>query len=175
MTAEVEVYGLRELREALMHKIPQHMQGKVLQKALAGGGKVVVNAAKSLVPVKTGRLRRAIYQVRDKRNSNGIYEQRVVTVRRGKKFQKSNRDAYYWRFVEFGRKAFSVGNRRQVLGNDEKGYFGSKVKAETAKPFLRPGFDNTKSQQVEAIKASLAREIPIVARKAGWSMPRATG
>lgn len=186
MTTTVEVHGLRELREALIRKVPEHFQGKVLQKALTAGTAPVLRTARQLVPDKTGTLRRAIHAMRDKFNSTGIYEQRIVRVRQGKKWQKSNRDAFYWRFIEFGRGVVTAGSRfrrtrgggirnsrtdAKVLGTPQKGFFGSQVGPAPARPFLRPAFDRNKRQSLDAIRKSLADEIPKAAKKASWRTP----
>lgn len=171
MTVEVKVLGLQELRKALLTTVPEHFQGKVLQKALNAGAKPMVSAAKSLAPQgKTGVLRRAIFAVRSARDSNGVYEQRNVTVRSGKKFQKSKRDAYYWRWIEFGRGIVKT-LKAKTLGRPGKGFFGSEVAAVTPRPFLRPAFDRNKEGSVELIRRSLAAEIPKAARKARWPTP----
>jgi HK97 gp10 family phage protein len=170
VTETVQVLGLRELREALLKTVPAHFQGKVLQKALSAGAKPIVRAAKQLAPAgKTGVLRRAIYSYRDKRSSNGSFEQRAVGVRSGKRQQKSNRDAFYWRFIEFGRGAYT--SRHGVLGTEAKGFFGHSVAAVIARPFLRPAFDQNKPQTLEEITKSLAAEIPKAAKKAAWPIP----
>lgn len=169
MTTTVEVHGLRELREALIRKVPEHLQGPVLQKALAAGAKPVLQTARQLVPVKSGVLRRAIYAYRDKRNSSGVFEQRAIGVRSGKRFKKSNRDAYYWRFIEFGRQAFATA--KGVLGTPQKGFFGKAVAAIAPRPFLRPAFDRNKQTSLEEIRKSLAAEIPKAAKKASWRTP----
>lgn len=187
MTVEIKVLGLQELRKALLETVPEHFQGKVLQKALAAGSKPIVRAAQALAPQgKTGVLRRSIYAIRAGRDSNGIYEQRNVTVRSGKKYQKSNRDAYYWRWVEFGRGVVRAGHRVRkgalgntrdsttdatVLGTPEKGFFGADVRAVSPRPFLRPAFDRNKETSVELIRRDLAEEIPKAARKARWPTP----
>lgn len=168
--AEIKVEGLRELRQALITTIPREMQGKVLQRALAAGTKLIVEDAQTRAPVKTGRLSRAIYATRDSRNSSGIYEARVVTVRRGKKFQKTNRDAYYWKFIEFGhRTGARKGQYLQKL--DGRRSHGRAVKATgfvAARPFMRPAFEAKKYQALEAIQKRLRIEIDRAAKKASW-------
>lgn len=174
---EIKVEGLRELRQALITKIPVEMQGKVLQQALSAGTKLIVDEAKARAPVKTGRLFRAIYATRDKRNSNGVYEARVVTVRRGKKYQKSNRDAYYWKFVEFGhRTGAKKGQYLEKL--DGRRSQGRAVKAKgfvQPRPFMRPAFEAQKFNALRAIQTKLSREIERVAKKASWKTAFADG
>lgn len=146
MAEVVRVEGLRELREALMKTIPENMQGKVLQKALSPAANIVVRAARLMAPKDTGRLSRAIFAMRSRRNSNGVFEERIVKVRYGKSQQKKNRDAFYWRFVEFGTKFMP------------------------AKPFMRPAFDRNRGRLVPVIRDSLAKSLREAARRASWRM-----
>jgi HK97 gp10 family phage protein len=168
MAETVKVEGLRELRQALLRTVPAHMQGQVLQKALSAGSAPVLRAARANAPKKTGTLKRAIYATRDKRRSTGIREERIVTVRSGKRFQKSGRDAYYWRWVEFGRAQVDAGRGTRSLGTPSKGFFGKTVRAVPARPFLRPAFESQKGAALSAITKRLAREIEVAGRKASW-------
>lgn len=145
---EVEVHGLRELREALLRKIPTEMRGKVLQQALTAGAKVIADDAKARAPARSGVLKRAIWSFRNRQNSNGVYEERAIRPRSGKKFQKSKRDAFYWRFVEFGTRFMA------------------------AQPFMRPAFESRKEAALKAIMQRLAVAIDKAARKAAWPTPR---
>ena len=76
--------------------------GKALQGALAKAARPILASARQLAPVKTGRLRSAIYSKRSRFSTPG-FERRIIGVRRGKKAQKKDRDAYYWKWIEFGR------------------------------------------------------------------------
>lgn len=155
MTEVVRIEGLQQMRDALMRKIPLEMQGKVLQRALAAGGRVVVAAARQKAPRKTGRMAKAVFSGRDKRNSVPTFESRSVGVRRGKKRNDPN-GAYYWKFVEFGHKT--------RLGSKKHG----PPKMVKARPFLRPAFDESGRQAAEAIKERLGVEIEKAAKKAAW-------
>jgi HK97 gp10 family phage protein len=163
MVESVKVEGLRELREALVRKIPAEMQGKVLQSALTAGARPIVNEAKTRVPRRTGRLAKAIYSRRNREGSNGVREERVITVRQG---GRRDRDGYYWRWIEFGRGVVQIA--RGVLGTPGKGFFGREVKAVPARPFLRPAFENRKTDALEAIRVRLAKGIAKAAEKARW-------
>jgi HK97 gp10 family phage protein len=144
----VEVKGLRELREALVKKIPAEMQGKVLQSALAAGARPIVADAKARAPKKTGTLRRSLFSFRVKSASTGTREERAIRPRQGKKFQKAGRDAFYWRFVEFGTAKMP------------------------AQPFLRPAFESKKQDALAAIVKQLGVAIEKAARKAAWHTSR---
>lgn len=185
MTTTVEVHGLRELREALIRKVPENMQGKVLQKALSAGTRPVLRTARQLVPVKTGVLKRAIHAMRSKLNSNGIYEERIVRVRHGKRQQKFNRDAFYWRFIEFGHRIASAGRLydesrattnlgaqrygARLAGGHIKGAFSTGFVQ--PRPFLRPAFDQNKRESLDLIVKSLQKSLTEAAKKASWRTP----
>lgn len=176
---------MRELRAALLKTVPENMQGKVLQSALAAGARPVVQRAKALAPAKSGTLRRAIHSRRDKRNSNGVFEQRVVTVYRGKGQQEkgsggrrkegTGRDAWYWRFVEFGRPEVEVKHRKGRRGamrsvlSDGTTVFGSSVKAAPAQPFLRPAFTQTHDAQLTGIRTGLSKALDKAVARAKWT------
>ena len=143
---EVEIKGLRQLYETLSTKIPRRMEGKVLQKALAAGTAETVKAARRNIGAnggpenRTGTLRRAIYAARGK-TSTPTQEVRIVNVRRGKRYRKgkSNRDAYYARWVEYG--------HRERQGKDSVG----PPKFIPPRPFMRPAFESTKNTSVDRI------------------------
>ena len=136
----VKVEGLAELRRALL-QLPEEIRGGPLRAAVSAGLKVVQQKAIADAPIDTGTLKRAIYRTRSREGSSRVQEEGIVGVRSGKKFQKSNRDAWYWRFLEFGTRHIA------------------------AQPFLRPAFDSTTSQQIEALRVKLAAAIERAAAK----------
>jgi HK97 gp10 family phage protein len=164
VTEYVTITGLKELRIALIRTVPQHFQGKVLQKALAAGAKPMIADAQIRAPVKTGKLERSIYSYRDRRGSTRTKESRFIGVG-----TKGKLGAFYWKFIEFGRGVISTTGR--TLGTPESGFFGKTVRAVPAKPFLRPAFEATKNQSVAVIKTKLQSELEIAAKKAHWGGP----
>lgn len=168
----VTVSGLRELRKALFQTIPEHYHGKVLQKALAAGARPIVAEARNLAPVQSGVLRKSIYSGRDRKNSTATLEQRLIAVRSGKRFQKAGKDAFYWRWVEFGRGEITAGKSRILFNKRTNEAFGKTVRAVPAKPFLRPAFQTRRNEAVGKIRDTLAKEITVVARKARWTQSR---
>jgi HK97 gp10 family phage protein len=163
MADEINVEGLDELRQALQ-QLPAKLQGKAMQATLAKAAKPIVAAARQLAPVKTGTLRRAIYSFRD-RQSTPTREGRLISVRRGKKAQKSNRDAYYWKFIEFGHGPIKSKSGKS-LGNVEDGFFGTEVKAVPPRPFLRPAFEANKLKALDIVRTELQGQINKAAQKA---------
>lgn len=161
---EIRVEGLTEIRQALL-TLPDKLQGKATQAALAKAARVIVKDAQARVPQKTGRLRRAIYSFRDKASTRAR-EARLITVRSGKRHQKSDRDAFYWKWVEFGHAIIRAKQGTQSLGTPKAGFFGKEVRAVPARPFLRPAFETQKMKALEIFRQSMAGEIVKVAERA---------
>jgi HK97 gp10 family phage protein len=161
----VGISGLKELQETLQRTLPQKLQGKVLQNALAKAGKPIIVDARARAAHKTGRLGRAIFSYRDK-SSTRTRESRLISVRRGRKNQKSNRDAYYWKWVEFGHDVIvpkKNSGKSRSLGTPKAGWFGELIRAVPARPFMRPAFEAKKYAAIEAFKQSVMPEIKKVA------------
>jgi HK97 gp10 family phage protein len=176
VTETVRVEGLDELREILLKTLPENLRGKALQATLAKAAAPIVKTARNLAPVKTGRLRRAIYSFRD-RDSKRDYEARLISVRRGKKQQKTDRDAYYWKWVEFGRGEITAKNGKLLkIGTgtytdintrtERNAIFVKKVRAVPAQPFMRPAFESNKMRSLGIIQTELRGQIEKVARRA---------
>lgn len=161
---QIKVEGLKELREVLLRDLPDKLQGKALQGALKKGADLIVREAKRLAPRETGRLRRAIYSFRDRDSRKG-YESRLVGVRSGKRFQKSNRDAFYWKFVEFGHRVAKRGGG--YLKKTDRGGAGAEPTGVVPpQPFMRPAFESQKLNALKAFEENLKPEIRKVAERA---------
>lgn len=123
---ESRLTGLDDLERAL-RELPESIRRRKLRAALAAGGRIVRDAAKGAAPV----LRRAV-----RHRTPGLLRDRVavrtskrdaatagqvgifINVRPAKgaaRGANSKGDPYYWRFVEFGRRA-GVTKRRQAGG-----------------------------------------------------------
>ncbi len=169
MAEEIAVAGLAELRETLLARLPEALQGKASQAALAKAARPIVADAVSRAPSRkprgfvgparvgtspSGNLKRAIYSFRN-RESTKTQESRLIGVR-GR--------AFYWRFIEFGRA--SISKSSGSLGTPLKGFFGKVVQAIPARPFLRPAFEANKIRAIEIYAAALRPAIEKVAAKA---------
>lgn len=163
MIEQVRVDGLEDLRSEL-RRLPEKLQGKALQGALAKAAKPIIATARSLAPVKSGRMRRAIYSFRD-RSSTKTREARLISVKSGKRYQKKDKDAYYWKFIEFGR-AQVTKKGRGSLGNEQSGFFGKTVKAIPPRPFMRPAFEQNKYKALQIVQDVMKDEVAKVAKKA---------
>lgn len=165
MADEIQVSGLSELRDTLMKRLPEAIQGKASQAALAKAARPIVDAAKAKAPtrfvgpqrpgqVARGRLRDAIRSWRN-RDSTRTYESRHIGVRAR---------AFYWRWIEFGRGA--IERATGSLGTVAKGFFGKRVNAAPARPFLRPAFEENKMRAIDIYAAALKPAIERVAAAA---------
>lgn len=152
-TVTVKVEGLSDLL-ANMRELSTKTRRKFIRSAALAGANVIKKAAVAHAPVRTGELKAAIGTRRSRKFSNTEqgYEQRDVGVFKvkGGKFANTKRNralgrvgktfevdppSYYWRFLEFG----TVKMRPH--------------------PFLRPGFDQSKTQAADATVAKLRKDI----------------
>lgn len=148
---KVKVHGLSDLAAALKALPPEiaSKSGGPLKTALRAAAVVIQDDAKSRAPVSSGVMRDAINVMRDPR-PKGVTERYVVKVTKSRKVQrivqtadgnKGSRDAFYWRFIEFGTKFVA------------------------ARPFLRPAFDSQAGNALDKFKAILAAGIKRAAAK----------
>lgn len=146
----VEIEGLKELQAALL-ELPRKTAKNALRSAVNAGAAVVRKEARQKAPVYTGAvsaghpppgtLKRSVIQKFIKEQSNDFQSTFYVTVRKGKKYRgqgkKANlsQDAYYAYFVEYGTAKMA------------------------AQPFLRPAFEATKEQALQAMLTKLKERI----------------
>lgn len=136
----VKVEGLRELADKLRSFGPR-LARNGLRAAVSAGAEVVRKDVKARAPVDEGTLRRAVYKKQIREESNNTKQTFYVGVRSGKKYQKKNQDAFYWRYLEFGTKYIN------------------------ARPFIRPAFESKKNEAVERMKEKLAERIKKLAEQ----------
>ena len=129
---EIKVAGMADLQKAFK-ELPRELHAKALRPAVNAAAAVVRKQARSNAPVDTGVLRKAIYQTRSRSESSAVQETAIVGVRFGRKYRRRGQDAWYWKFLEFGT-----------------------IKL-PARPFLRPAFESTKRQQIDAMAARLRK------------------
>lgn len=97
---EMKVTGLKEVQKAL-YSYSQQLGDKVVVSALLTGAKPMLKQAKANAPVRTGRLKRAIFARKSKiyngkrNNKVGVY----LSVKSGKK-RGDAKGAHYAGFVE---------------------------------------------------------------------------
>lgn len=139
----VEVQGLKELERKMIALGPR-LARNALRSSLNAGAQVIKKEAQAREPELTGKLKKATYVARSRRGSGpdtdnlGFKETYIVGVRSGRKEMKKGRDAYYWRWLEFGTKFMS------------------------ARPFLRPAFELKKYEALERIKEKLFQRLEVL-------------
>jgi HK97 gp10 family phage protein len=110
------VKGLEQLTAALK-SLPAKVATRTLRRAVSAGAAVIRDAARANAPTAEriikrgggvvtlpGTLKKSIVIKYVPSNSNDNQVQYVVAIRKGKRLQKSGRDAFYASFVEFGHK-----------------------------------------------------------------------
>lgn len=137
----MEVHGLRELEQKLRGLGPK-LRERAVRSALNAGAQVIKKEAIALAPVDTGRLAdKAIYVTRVREEQTLTKEVYAVAVRHGRKEAQKDRDAFYWKFLEFGTKFLA------------------------ARPFLVPAFESKKQEAFEKIKQKLRERIEALAKE----------
>ena len=137
--AVVQITGLKELEKKMIELGPK-ISRKALKSALVAGAKEIKKEAQALSPLKTGRLRRAMY-IKTMSKPNPFRENVIFGVRHGKKMSKRNLDAYYWTFLEFGTK------------------FIKKIS------FIELAFKNKRIKALERFKEVLAKKISLLVKE----------
>jgi len=128
MTDSVKIVGLSDL-EKKMKDLGPKVQRKHMRTAVNAAARVVRDDAKTLVPVHTGTLKKAIKTKNRRERENKFRTTFSVGV-----FDKTN-ETFYWRFVEFGTKNMP------------------------ANPFLRPALINSKDSALNAMRIRLTANI----------------
>lgn len=156
ITAQVQGWGeLSRSMKALGPKIAL----RAIRSALGSGAKVVKNEAISRAPVKTGRIKRAIY-VKRLNKPNPLAERFILGVRHGRETWKKSEggfdtsyDAWYWRFLEFGTKERYHKKTGKYVGIIQR------------KSFIQTAFDSKKEAALAKIKEVLTRKVAQIVRE----------
>jgi HK97 gp10 family phage protein len=130
----MRVAGLKELADR-MRALGPDINRKVLRSAVGAAAGLIRDQAKATNPDDTGRTDRALYAKFIKEKSSNHQVTYYVGVRSGKGERKKDRDAWYWRFIEFGTAKLA------------------------ARPFLRPAFESQKQKALDLIAARIARRL----------------
>lgn len=102
MAVETHIEGLEELSRN-MKKLPLALQKKWMGRATAAAAKVVVDAARSAAPFKTGTLRKSITKRKLRARQSKFDSGHIVGWMRGRSRSRGDQTgAYYAHFVEFG-------------------------------------------------------------------------
>lgn len=167
MNMIVQVSGLAALDRALA-ELPKATARNVLKRTLEKAAVPIVDEAKRLVPVNTGRLRDSIAaspKIKNKVGSAefasamraGLGKDAAVSALRSARRAAKGQGSFAEIFVgPSGRKVIPYAHIME---------FGS-VK-DAPQPYMRPAWDATKRQALDIIKAELGNEIIKTARRLG--------
>jgi HK97 gp10 family phage protein len=155
--AEVDAKEVSDLVKAIA-QLDRKMARKILRKAVLVGGRIVRDAAKEKVPVRTGQLRKSI----GAKVKSYPRKQIVVAIVGPRKGFRKDVDGVgtvdpinYAHLVEFGRRPVVAGKKttRGVVSDtgktvlaDGTTFYGKKVKAAAPKPFMRPAWDENEAR-----------------------------
>lgn len=106
MSEFIQLVGLDDIKLRFAAQ-PEEISTKVLRRGVYAGAALVKSAAVDLTPVRSGTLKRAAIVKFVRIESSATQVKYIVTFRRGKRQQKSGRDAYYAGWVEFGHRSRS--------------------------------------------------------------------
>ena len=137
----MEIRGAKELNLKLS-RLPDKVSKKIAMTALRSGGKIIMNRAKMLCPVVTGTLQKSI-KVRVPRRKKRNVAVILVGIDSVPMGGRMGGKAFYGAFVEFGTP--------------------NTTPPRAANPFMRPAFDGTRTEVIEAISNDLAVGIALAA------------
>lgn len=148
-TSHIQISGFKELR-ARAARLDSRLQKRVYGKAVRAGGKIVVDAAKARVPVRTGTVRRSLVHRASSKPSKGLFGVKITVkggahasdrpaTRRSGSYKPDAVERYY-RFTELG------------------------TKYHPAKPYLKPALEGSAGRVLDAIKRELAAGLEREAR-----------
>jgi HK97 gp10 family phage protein len=178
----VRVIGLDSLN-AKFKQIPVDVARKVLRKGPGAAAQLIKRAARPFIHNRTGTLSRSLISKFLREESNDTQAVYIVTARKGKKLQKgqkvgkgirkTNLDAYYASWVEFGHKIVPRRGKAEPFSKRKRGVVGrGTLRARRAaatgfvagRRFLTPALANNTNQAIEAMKTAIAREFDRVIR-----------
>lgn len=165
LSVRCKVEGLQELSKAL-EALPKDLAEKALRQATAAGAAIVRDEAKARAPRDTGKLISAAFVSKDKQQTDELRAVYHVGIRSGKRFRArgkkgADRDAFYWKFLEFGHFTRHASSQRRDsrLKRFAKRAVAKGVRFIAGRPFLRPALETKRAEVVERIKQVLAARI----------------
>jgi HK97 gp10 family phage protein len=172
-TFSAKISGIEELQRKL-RTLPTKAQGKVIRPALRAGAKIAERAVESITPKRTGALKRSLKVRSGNIRKKGVTRMVVMTSGEGGNLFKGKQ--YYGGFVHYGH---GIGKRSRAVASfqerasraGKRGDFKERksLKAAEAKidkrqrvkanPFVKRGFDKSKSQAEHVVLAMIASGI----------------
>lgn len=170
----VEVRSNLPAFNAQLDALGADFERRVVRSAANAAAQAFKRTALAEVPVRSGKLKRALYVKRDRRSAQRGTEHYIVSFRKGRAAQNikvyrgftGNLDAYYGRFLEAGwiprgpGKKMRGGTRSRALQRERAG--GEKI---TTYRFLRPAFDHTRDEALRRFYVKIEQRIAKENRK----------
>ena|GEM_PF-7040298 len=163
VSARVSSKAITHLAQKL-GQIDRKAARKALRAAVNEASKDVLATAKSLVPVRTGTLRKSLGRKVYTRRG-GAVAIAVIGPRKGYRVVVNGRPVNpvnYAHLVEFGRREVVAGTAKgkptgkKFLANKGAGqFFGKRVRSVPPRPFLRPAWEQHKARVVKLVIARM--------------------
>jgi HK97 gp10 family phage protein len=143
--SDVKIRGLEELMRQYQ-EFPDKLQRRTMRAALTAAARVLRDAAKNLVPFRSGRLWKSIRVTRFKMNANTA---KIAMVAGGKEIR--GRPVFYAHFIEFGISAHEIkAVSAKALAIGGKFFESVSHPGFGAKPFMRAAFDIAAFEAINA-------------------------
>lgn len=169
MGSDVKIEGLAEIDRRL-RQLPKELVGKAggpVRKGLRAAAYMVRDEAKSRAPKDTGKLRdNIVARLESNPQKKGASELFKVGVRvKGNAFNPKN--AFYWRFIEFGRGPVQLLKARGLFGpvGDRYRFLGRSVSAVQPRPFLTPALVENEQRVSDIFVRETRRAIDQVVKR----------
>ena len=141
----VEIFGLKEIQQLFRQLPDQVNKNKIWVKLFKQNSKPLIQKAKSLVPTKTGQLKRSIgfFTTKASRRYNGGYvgpREKGAFAKRDKEYKGSNKkkiytkSGFYGAWIEYG----------------DEVMFGGRGTGKAQK-FMKPAYEQTKDSMLNNI------------------------
>jgi len=155
------------------------VRNTILRKAVNASSRLVLDAARALVPQGTGMLKRSLaVRIQTYRGSGAVVavigprtgyqktRQGKKQTAFGRKIKDSGQDpSKYAHLVEFGRASVQV-KKARVL-SDGATFYGRVVQSVPPRPFLRPAYEREKARVIATMYQLIAEELNKAAKALG--------
>lgn len=161
MRTRITLTGDKQI-DKILEQMPKELSEKTMLSAHKANAKLLLNAAKQLVPQKEGDVQDSLAIVTEKKG----LEKGTVYVG-----PRKNKPWEGWKapFLEFGTTSHTIelkrGEKKSL--SDGRTFFGKSIRhpGTPAQPFMRPAFDLTIKPMLEGIRTDLAKAVRRVMRK----------
>lgn len=138
---ELRLKGGKELHD-LMQQLPVEVETKILRAALGRGAKILRDEARSLAPVESGAMKKAIKSSRNTKKGQVIAKAKML-----------GKHSFLGLFAEYGVAPHVITARPGSVLRIGRNTVGTSVQhpGHAARPFMRPALENKAKEVVEVI------------------------